>query len=70
MFVGVSVQVASVLAYRSEPDCKVDFTNRVYGTMMYGAYLWLFVYFALDRFVWNPPEKKQKAVTETAKKSD
>lgn len=54
MAVGVTVQVSSTLLYYQqtpEMPCAVNFHNIMAGALMYGSYLFLFVAFAVDRFI-------------------
>lgn len=58
MFVGVAVQIASMMKYFSgDSSCGVNGANVFWGSIMYGSYLALFVKFAVDRYM-KKPEKK------------
>jgi hypothetical protein len=48
MVVGVAVQCA---AFRSSCDEELDRSNLFYGAAMYASYLFLFIKFAVERFV-------------------
>jgi hypothetical protein len=58
MFVGTFVCVSCwyYYSYTTEP-CHNDFTNLVAGGLMYGSYLYLFVKFAITRFIFPPPRQ-------------
>jgi hypothetical protein len=61
MFVGTFVCVSCwyYYSYTAEP-CHNDFTNLIAGGMMYGSYFYLFVKFAVTRFLLAPPPKSSK----------
>lgn len=58
MFVGTFVCVSCwyYYTYTTEP-CHNDFTNLIAGGLMYGSYFYLFVKFAVTRFILPPPPK-------------
>jgi hypothetical protein len=63
MFVGTTVCVSAWTYVYTGGDCSNDFWNLVAGGLMYGSYLYLFVEFAVKRFLFAPKEKPQKKKT-------
>ena len=62
MFIGTFVCISCwyYYSYTTEP-CHNDFTNLVAGGLMYGSYLYLFVKFAVTRFLLPPPKPSKES---------
>lgn len=60
MFVGTFICIASWYYVYTSSDCHNDFYNLIAGALMYGSYLYLFVEFAVRRFIFKSPEDKPK----------
>jgi len=58
MLIGTFVCVSSWYFKLQNPDdCSNDRNNLIAGGLMYGSYLYLFVDFAVRRFILSPPKK-------------
>jgi hypothetical protein len=66
MFVGTGVCVSCWYFHVSNISCYNDYYNLIAGALMYGSYLYLFVEFAVKRFLFNEPE--EGAAKKSAKK--
>lgn len=59
MFVGIGICVSSYL-YKQTRDCAVTDACMFWGGLMYASYAYLFVHFAVRRFVFKKEDFKQK----------
>jgi len=65
MFVGVSVTISSYYFKKNDPDCAVVPEMLVWCGLMYATYFYLFIEFAVKRFILKTPtglEKPKKSV--------
>lgn len=63
MFVGTFVCCSSWYFMYKGATCSISMTNLIAGAIMYGSYLYLFVAFAVKRFVVKPKAKKIESDT-------
>jgi len=61
MFVGTGICIATFMFSRTR-TCDNDAANQAAGALMYASYLYLFVAFAIERYIVKPQQKKMKKV--------
>lgn len=61
MFVGTGICIASWYYVYTTNNCSNDKNNLIAGAVMYGSYLYLFVEFAVRRFLVKPPKTDKVA---------
>lgn len=62
MFIGTGVCIACWYYKFSGRSCHNDTSNLVAGALMYGSYLYLFMDFAMRRYVFSKPKSAKKAL--------
>jgi elongation of very long chain fatty acids protein 6 len=61
MLIGTGVCVSAWYFKLHDDECSNDRNNLIAGALMYGSYLYLFVDFAVRRFILSPPAKEGDA---------
>jgi hypothetical protein len=66
MFIGTGVSCAAWYYHMTGKTCHNDFHNLVAAALMYGSYLYLFVAFAVKRFIFKIDDEAPKRTKKTA----